>query len=102
MSALDLLADLLVIALAVAGAVFFTAGTVGLLRMPDLHCRLHAVAKADTLGLGFVLAACAVYARSWWVAAGFAVLWVTALCVAAVAVSVLAARPRAATEQNGG
>lgn len=86
----DLLLDLLVLVLAVAGAYFFTAGTVGLLRMPDLHCRLHAVAKADTLGLGLVLAACAVYTRSPWLAAGFAVLWAVALCVAAVAVSVLA------------
>jgi multicomponent Na+:H+ antiporter subunit G len=39
----------------VAGAAFFFAGTVGLLRFPDVYTRLHALAKADNLGLGFTL-----------------------------------------------
>ncbi|TVQ86740.1 MAG: monovalent cation/H(+) antiporter subunit G [Chromatiaceae bacterium] len=38
-----------------AGAFFFLAGTVGLLRLPDLHSRLHALTKADNLGLGLVV-----------------------------------------------
>jgi multicomponent Na+:H+ antiporter subunit G len=38
-----------------AGGFFFLAGTVGLLRFPDLHSRLHALTKADNLGLGFVV-----------------------------------------------
>ena len=37
-----------------AGAVFFAAGTVGLLRFPDPLSRLHALSKADNLGLGLV------------------------------------------------
>jgi multicomponent Na+:H+ antiporter subunit G len=36
------------------GLVFFTAGTVGLIRFPDVHSRLHALTKADNLGLGFI------------------------------------------------
>ena len=36
------------------GVLFFIAGTVGLLRFPDLFCRLHALTKADTLGLGLI------------------------------------------------
>ena len=39
----------------VAGAFFFLAGTVGLLRFPDPHTRLHALTKADNLGLGLVV-----------------------------------------------
>jgi multicomponent Na+:H+ antiporter subunit G len=35
--------------------VFFLAGSVGLLRLPDLHCRLHALTKADNLGLGLLV-----------------------------------------------
>ena len=35
-----------------AGAFFFLAGTVGLLRFPDALSRLHALTKADNLGLG--------------------------------------------------
>jgi multicomponent Na+:H+ antiporter subunit G len=38
-----------------AGAFFFLAGTVGLLRFPDTLARLHALTKADNLGLGLVV-----------------------------------------------
>lgn len=37
------------------GIVFFLAGTVGLLRFPDSLTRLHALTKADNLGLGLVV-----------------------------------------------
>jgi multicomponent Na+:H+ antiporter subunit G len=37
------------------GGFFFLAGTVGLLRFPDVLSRLHALTKADNLGLGFVV-----------------------------------------------
>jgi multicomponent Na+:H+ antiporter subunit G len=36
------------------GAFFFFAGTVGLLRFPDVYTRLHALTKADNVGLGLV------------------------------------------------
>ena len=39
----------------VAGGFFFLAGTVGLLRFPDSLTRLHALTKADNLGLGLVV-----------------------------------------------
>jgi len=38
-----------------AGAFFFLAGTVGLLRFPDALSRLHALTKADNLGLGLIV-----------------------------------------------
>ena len=38
-----------------AGAFFFMAGTVGLLRFPDALSRVHALTKADNLGLGLVV-----------------------------------------------
>ena len=37
------------------GAFFYMAGTVGLLRFPDTLTRLHALTKADNLGLGLVV-----------------------------------------------
>ena len=38
------------------GGVFFIAVTaVGLLRLPDFYCRVHAVSKTETLGLGLLL-----------------------------------------------
>lgn len=39
-----------------AGALFFVAGTVGLLRLPDVYTRLHALTKADNVGLGLLVA----------------------------------------------
>jgi multicomponent Na+:H+ antiporter subunit G len=47
--------DILTIAAVSAGAFFFLAGTVGLLRFPDTLTRLHALTKADNLGLGLVV-----------------------------------------------
>jgi multicomponent Na+:H+ antiporter subunit G len=38
-----------------AGLFFFIAGTVGLLRFPDTLSRLHALTKADNLGLGLII-----------------------------------------------
>ena len=49
------LADLFTVAAVSAGAVFFLAGTVGLLRFPDALTRLHALTKADNVGLGLVV-----------------------------------------------
>jgi len=47
--------DLFTIAAVVAGAFFFLAGTLGLLRFPDAFTRLHALTKADNLGLGLIV-----------------------------------------------
>lgn len=46
--------DLIAASLIALGTVFFIAGTVGLLRFPDLYCRLHALTKADGLGLALI------------------------------------------------
>ena len=47
--------DIVTIIAVSAGAFFFLAGTVGLLRFPDALTRLHALTKADNLGLGLVV-----------------------------------------------
>ena len=49
------IADIFTIVAVVAGAFFFLAGTVGLLRFPDTFTRAHALTKADNLGLGLVV-----------------------------------------------
>jgi multicomponent Na+:H+ antiporter subunit G len=49
------LLDIFTIAAVSSGAFFFLAGTVGLLRFPDALTRLHALTKADNLGLGLVV-----------------------------------------------
>lgn len=49
------LLDLWTLVAVSAGAIFFLAGTLGLLRFPDSLTRLHALTKADNLGLGLVM-----------------------------------------------
>lgn len=52
---MHLLLDLFSVAAIGAGAFFYLAGTVGLLRFPDALTRLHALTKADSLGLALVV-----------------------------------------------
>jgi multicomponent Na+:H+ antiporter subunit G len=52
---MSLVLDIFTIITVLAGAFFFLAGTVGLLRFPDTLTRLHALTKADNLGLGLVV-----------------------------------------------
>ena len=49
------LLDLWTVVAVTSGLIFFVAGTVGLLRLPDTLTRLHALAKADTLGAGLIV-----------------------------------------------
>jgi multicomponent Na+:H+ antiporter subunit G len=52
---MNVLIDIFTVLAVSAGALFFMAGTVGLLRFPDTLTRLHALTKADNLGLGLVV-----------------------------------------------
>jgi multicomponent Na+:H+ antiporter subunit G len=47
--------DIFTVVAIFAGAAFFMAGSVGLLRFPDSLTRLHALTKADNLGLGLIV-----------------------------------------------
>ena len=58
-------ADIISVLLLAAGLFFFTAGTVGLVRLPDLYSRLHALTKADVLGLGLTVLAMLPHALGW-------------------------------------
>lgn len=88
MSALDLLSALLL----AAGCGFFLAGTVGLLRFPDALSRLHALTKADNLGLMLVCAAMAVQADSLRAVLQLGVVWLLALLASTVSAHLIARR----------
>ena len=49
------LLDAVTLLCVLAGAVFFIAGTAGLVRFPDALTRLHALTKADNLGVGLIV-----------------------------------------------
>lgn len=46
--------------LMVGGTLFTLIAVIGLLRLPDLYTRMHAVTKAGTLGIGLLLVSAAV------------------------------------------
>lgn len=66
-----------------AGAAFFLAGTVGLLRFPDVYTRLHALTKADNVGLGLMLTGLAIQAQSWAVVGKLLLIWFMVLLAGA-------------------
>ena len=74
-----------------AGAFFFMAGTAGLLRFPDALTRLHALTKADNLGLGLVVLGLMPRAGSLLAALKLASVWLLVLFTSA-AVSQLIAK----------
>ena len=84
------LAELLSTGLLGLGAAFFLTGTVGLLRFPGTFARLHALTKADNLGLGCVALGLALQADSAWVAAKLALVWGVALVAATVSAHLIA------------
>jgi multicomponent Na+:H+ antiporter subunit G len=93
--------ELATAALLLVGCAFFVAGTVGVVRFPDTLTRLHAVTKADNLGLGFLAAGLMLQAAS--AADGIRILlvWILAL-VASASASYLIAGTAAADPPRGG
>lgn len=87
---MSILLDLFTIAAVSAGAIFFLAGTVGLLRFPDPLTRLHALTKADNLGLGLVVLG--LLPRVDGLSSGFklVLIWLLALLAGAVASQLIA------------
>ena len=61
--------------LLLTGAFFFLAGTVGLLRFRDLYTRLHALTKADNVGLGFIVLGLAINATELAEVAKLGIIW---------------------------
>lgn len=87
---MELAVDLAGAVLVGIGAAFFLAGTVGLLRFPDVYCRLHALTKADNLGLGFVSLGLALGASGTAARLQILLIWILALAAAATACHLLA------------
>ncbi|MCK0195761.1 monovalent cation/H(+) antiporter subunit G [Ancylobacter sp. 6x-1] len=72
---MSLVADLFTVATVSAGVFFYFAGTVGLLRFPDTLTRLHALTKADNLGLGLVVLGLLPQLAGFWAGMKLVVIW---------------------------
>ena len=77
--------DLLTVVTTMVGAFFFFAGTLGLLRFPDVFSRLHALTKADNLGLGLIVLGLAPQVTSAFDALQMLITWVLVMISGAVA-----------------
>lgn len=82
--------DVPAVVLVATGCFFFLAGTVGLLRFPDLFCRLHALTKADNLGLGLIAGGMAWHIGSPWIALKLFFLWLFTLLASSTACYLIA------------
>jgi multicomponent Na+:H+ antiporter subunit G len=89
--------EILIILLLGIGCFFFLAGTLGLLRFPDLFSRLHALTNADNLGLGFIAAGIALHFASPWIAVKIFLIWILTLLSSATSSYLIASFQR---EQN--
>jgi multicomponent Na+:H+ antiporter subunit G len=81
-------------ALYLAGAFFFLAGSVGLIRFPDVYTRLHALTKADNLGLGLVCCGLALRSGSVLVACKLLLIWLLVLAAGSTACYLVAEAAR--------
>ncbi len=86
--------ELLSTVLLIVGGVFFLAGTLGLLRFPDVYTRLHALTKADNVGLGMVIAGLALQAESLAAAGKLLLIWLLVLLAGASVAHLVAAAAR--------
>lgn len=73
-----------------AGVLFFLAGVVGLLRFPDTVTRLHALTKADNVGLGLIVAGLLPQAGSVLFALKLLLVWLTVLLAGATVAQLIA------------
>lgn len=85
-----MLSQFATIALVLAGAGFFLAGTLGLLRFPDVYTRLHALTKADNVGLGMIAAGLALQAETWTAVIKIGAIWLLVLLASAAGAHLVA------------
>jgi multicomponent Na+:H+ antiporter subunit G len=84
-------ADIFTVVAVSLGVLFFVAGSVGLLRLPDAYSRLHALTKADNLGLALIVIGLLPQVGSVLAGLKLIVVWLLVL-LAGAAVSQLIAR----------
>ncbi len=92
-------AELATAVLFAAGVLFFLAGSIALLRFPDAQSRLHALTKADNLGLGFVALGAAVQAGNAATALKIMLIWIAVLTGSGLLSGLIARRLRRSTAE---
>lgn len=96
------LVNILVVLLILCGCLFFVAGTVGLLRFPDAHSRLHALTKADNVGLGFICLGLALRDGTLAGVTMLVMVWLLAMFAATVSAFLIARWSDSVSERDDG
>ncbi len=76
------------------GFAFFLVGLVGMLRFPDVFTRLHALTKADNVGLGFVVAGLSLQATSVWDVVEVLLIWLLVMVASSTSAHLIARNAR--------
>ena len=90
MKRMEFALDLFTVLTLSAGALFFLAGTVGLIRFPDALTRLHALTKVDNVGLGLVVLGLIPQADGWAGAFKLVIVWLLVQLSGAVVTQLIA------------
>ncbi len=77
-----------------AGAAFYVVGTLGVLRFPDVFTRVHALTKADNLGLGLLVLGLLPSAGSISEGVKLVLIWLVVLACSATSGQLVARRAR--------
>lgn len=71
---------------------FFLSGTVGLLRFPDIYTRLHALTKADNVGLGLLILGLTLESDHWFTVVKLVLIWLLVLVASSTSCHLVARR----------
>jgi len=85
-----MLTDIITAILLLTGAFFFFAGTLGLLRFPDVYTRLHALTKADNIGLGLIVLGLALQSATLAGAGKLLLIWLLVMLAGASTANLIA------------
>jgi multicomponent Na+:H+ antiporter subunit G len=80
--------------LILTGVFFYLAGSIGLLRLPDIYSRLHALTKADNLGLGLLVAGLALHSQDLLMLLKLLLIWLAVLAASATSAHLIARQAR--------
>ena len=72
------------------GLVFYVTGSIGLIRFPDLFSRLHALSKADNVGLAFIALGIALLEAEIIIALKIFLIWLVILAASSVSAHLIA------------
>ncbi len=86
--------DIFAVFFMLSGLAFFLAGSIGLLRLPDVYSRLHALTKADNVGLGLLVLGLMLLTSDVLMATKLVFVWILVLASSAASAHLIARSAR--------